>query len=119
MKSSLQATEEASAAVVKAPDERVSLSSMEAKIKEKYVVNVGELLNDADSDKPLDPKSPLYLMTACFLVMDNGFVLIGKTAPASAKNFNRELGEKFAYEDAIRQLWPLEGYALREKLSQR
>ncbi len=48
-----------------------------------------------------------------------GFVIVGKSAPASAKNFNSAVGETFAYEDAIRQLWQLEGYALREKLSQR
>lgn len=27
------------------------------------------------------------------------------------------LGRKLAYEDAVRQLWPLMGYALREKLA--
>jgi len=43
---------------------------------------------------------------------------VGKSAPASADNFNADLGRKLAYEDAIRQLWPLMGFALRERLSQ-
>jgi hypothetical protein len=50
--------------------------------------------------------------------MKNGFTLVGKSAPASPENFDREKGQRFAYEDAIKQLWPLEGYALRERLSE-
>jgi hypothetical protein len=42
--------------------------------------------------------------------------VIGKSAPASPENFNAELGKKFAYEDAVRQLWPLMGFALRDRL---
>jgi hypothetical protein len=38
-------------------------------------------------------------------------------ARASPENFNADLGRKFAYEDAVRQLWPLMGYALRDKLA--
>lgn len=56
-------------------------------------------------------------VTICIMELKNGFVLVGKSAPADPENFNAELGRKFAREDCIRQLWPLEGYALREKLS--
>jgi len=49
--------------------------------------------------------------------MENGYAVVGKSAPADAENFDEDLGKKFAKEDAIRQLWALEGYALREKLS--
>lgn len=49
--------------------------------------------------------------------MQNGFTVIGKSAPASPENFNAELGRQFAYDDAVRQLWPLMGYALRDKLA--
>ena len=44
--------------------------------------------------------------------------MLGKSAPASPANFNPELGAKFAYEDAVRQVWQLEGYLLREQLHQ-
>lgn len=57
------------------------------------------------------------LLTICIITMQNGFTLIGKSAPASPENFDPEKGKRFAYEDAIKQLWPLEGYALREKLA--
>ena len=32
---------------------------------------------------------------------------------------NAELGAKFAKEDAVRQLWPLMGFALRDRLATR
>lgn len=55
-------------------------------------------------------------LTVCVVTMDNGFMCVGKAAPASPENFNQQLGEKFAYEDCIKQLFPLEGYRLCEDL---
>jgi hypothetical protein len=60
----------------------------------------------------------LKLLTFCVLVLRNGFTVHGSSACASPENFNAELGRRIAREDAIRQVWPLMGYALREKLSQ-
>lgn len=108
---SIEATEAESCAVAKAPDERVSLDSMKMKIKAQYEFTLDQVLKDVPA------VDELRLLSICILVMKNGFMVVGKSAPASAKNFDRELGRKFAYEDAIRQLWPLEGYALREKLA--
>lgn len=54
--------------------------------------------------------------TICQLTLENGFTVEGKSACVSIENYNQELGEKFAYEDAIRQLWQLEGYLLAEEL---
>jgi hypothetical protein len=107
---SLAQTEAECAANASAP--RASLASMEAKISARY---------DFTADKAIGPDTPavasLGLLSICLIVMQNGFTIIGKSAPASAANFNAELGRKLAYEDAIRQLWPLEGYALRERLA--
>ena len=50
------------------------------------------------------------------MVLLHAFTVIGKSAPASPENFNAELGRKFAYEDAVRQLWPLLGFSLRDRL---
>jgi len=68
-----------------------------------------------------DPITHVYAegfqrLSICILMMKNGFIVIGKSAPASAANYDAELGRKFAYEDAIRQLWPLMGFALRDRL---
>jgi hypothetical protein len=64
--------------------------------------------------RELAGRNPLELLSICILVMKNGFTVIGKSAPASPENFNAEFGKKLAYEDCIRQLWPLMGFALRD-----
>ena len=56
-------------------------------------------------------------LTLCFIVMRNGFIFVGKAAPASPENFNAEIGQRYAYEDAFKQIWTHEGYLLRERLS--
>lgn len=98
------------AAVAVAP--RVTLDSMKAKITTEYFFTAGDAVKSMQA-----PGLPaLDCLTICILVLENGFTLIGKSAPASPVNFNLELGRKLAYEDAIRQMWPLEGYALRDRL---
>ena len=54
--------------------------------------------------------------TVCVITMINGWNTIGYSAPASAANFNPEVGQRYAYENAFRNLWQLEGYLLRENL---
>lgn len=55
-------------------------------------------------------------LTICILTMKNGFFVVGKAAPASPENYVREIGEKNAHEDAVKQVWQLEGYLLRQRL---
>jgi hypothetical protein len=57
-------------------------------------------------------------LTLCVIEVVNGFKVVGKSAPASPENFNQEVGERYAYEDAFRSLWQLEGYLLCETLYQ-
>lgn len=54
--------------------------------------------------------------TLCALVLRNGFVVIGTSAPVSMENFDRDLGRKISKQKAVDQIWPLEGYLLRQKL---
>ena len=54
--------------------------------------------------------------TICQLKLENGYTVIGKSACVCIDNYNQAVGEKFAYEDAINAIWPLEGYLLQEKL---
>ena len=56
-------------------------------------------------------------LTIAVLRMQNGFYATGESACASPENFDATLGQKLAYEDAIRKLWRLEGYALRDRLA--
>jgi hypothetical protein len=116
--SSLQVSDTEAAAVAKAP--RVALADIEAAIAEIHYTN-GRRAAQTDDNAAAVPApgtyDPLAVLTICILVMRNGFTIIGKSAPASPKNFDAELGRRFAYEDAVRQLWPLMGFALRDKLA--
>lgn len=64
------------------------------------------------------PGSPLSLITICILTLRNGFTVVGHSACASPENFNAEIGRKVAREAAIREVWPLMGYALRTQLAE-
>lgn len=59
----------------------------------------------------------LKLLTFCVLVLKNGFTVTGTSACASPENFNADIGCRVARQDAVRQVWPLLGYALKEKLT--
>lgn len=48
----------------------------------------------------------------------SGYSLSGKpSCSASNENDREEIGEQIAVENARRELWPLMGYALKEKLA--
>lgn len=98
--SSLRVTDDASKAAQKTPN-RVSLDSMLARIVHEEYINPGSIPH----------------MTIAILRIDNGYALVGKSTPADPDNFDPELGRRFAKEDAIRQMWQLEAYLLREQLA--
>lgn len=54
--------------------------------------------------------------TICELTMENGFTVRGESSVVCLDNFDAEIGKKVAREDAVSKIWPLLGYALREKL---
>lgn len=116
---SLQQSDAEAAAVAVAP--RVKLSDIEAAIACRVDLTADRLPAPwqwiaGDVEVPM-VQQQLGLLSICVLVLRNGFTIVGKSAPASPENFNAELGRKFAYEDCIRQLWPLMGFALRDRLS--
>ncbi len=54
--------------------------------------------------------------TLAIVTMKNGFKIVGTASPASPENFNADIGQTYAFKDALRQAWPLEGYLLCQKL---
>jgi len=60
----------------------------------------------------------LELLTFCVLVLRNGFTVTGESACASPENFDAEIGRKIARANAVNKIWPLMGYALKQKLSE-
>lgn len=62
-------------------------------------------------------ETALSCLTICVLALMNGFTIVGKSACASPENYNEEIGRRIAREDAVRQIWALEGYQLRTRLA--
>ncbi|MGL6289253.1 MAG: Gp49 family protein [Silanimonas sp.] len=60
---------------------------------------------------------PLDVLTFCVLVLRNGFTVTGESACASPENFDAEVGRAIAKRNARDKIWALEGYLLRERLS--
>lgn len=116
---SLEQTDAESRAVAK-NDNRIRLAFIESQIASRFDFSGDEIRTHVKPAPGHDglrfgfPYNPLEKLCVCFLVMQNGFVVIGKSAPLDPDNFNAELGKKFAYEDAIRQLWPLYAFARLE-----
>lgn len=91
--------EEAQAVIATKTAPKVTKESIEAKIQViDYLMGYGQL-------------------TICIIKMFNGFMVHGVSAPASPANYDADVGKRYAYDNAFKQLWQLEGYLLREKLS--
>ena len=54
------------------------------------------------------------VLTVCVLTLKNGFTVTGESACASPENYDQEIGEKIAFENARDKIWVLEGYLLKE-----
>lgn len=82
--------------LAKSPAPRVTKDAMEARISNTEFTRIGDTI------------------THCRIVLDNGFSVSGESACVNPENYNQEIGEKIAYDNAFRQLWPLFGFLLAE-----
>ena len=106
---------------------RITPADIEANITSEFYFTAWEgaqLAYWGDSD-PCNPKpeegepdkdGPLSLLTFCVLVLRNGFTVTGESACASPENFDAEIGRKVARQNAVQKIWPLLGFALKERL---
>lgn len=60
----------------------------------------------------------LDLLTFCVLVLKNGFTVTGESACASPENFDAGIGRNIAKQNAVNKIWLLEGYLLKQRLSE-
>jgi hypothetical protein len=65
---------------------------------------------------PVGITTDLRLLTFCVLVLRNGFTVTGESACASPENFDADIGRNIARANAEQKIWPLMGYALKQKL---
>ena len=97
---------------------RVTPADIEANITSEHYFTAGDGVTGAsDGRVGYGPGSPLSLLTFCVLVLRNGFTVTGESACASPENFDAEIGRKIARQNAVDKMWPLMGYALKERLS--
>jgi hypothetical protein len=113
---------------------RVTMADIEANIASEHYFTAGEgvigafaagemqrsggdVTVQADAARPDLLKPGLNLLTFCVLVLRNGYTVTGESACVSPENFDAELGRKIARQKAVDEMWPLMGYALRERLA--
>lgn len=90
---------------------RLNPAHIDAQIGQEYWGRASDLFKG--------PRSPeLECLTVYVMVLRNGFTIVGKSACASPTNYDAELGRKIARDDARNQIWALEGYLLRSRLTE-
>lgn len=97
---------------------RVTPADIEANIASEAYFTAADGVMHAEEIEAKYVERPLHLLTFCVLVLRNGFTVTGESACASPENFDAELGRKIARQHAVAKIWPLMGYALRERLAQ-
>ena len=103
---------------------RVTPADIEANIAGEYyftgdVATSGpDVLKLSMEEKRAYPHTlQLSLLTFCVLVLRNGFTVTGESACASPENFDAEIGRNIARQNAVQKIWPLMGYALKDRLA--
>ena len=99
---------------------RVTPADIEANIYSEHYFTaedgvIGRLVMTEPGRNPSAPLA-LSLLTFCVLVLRNGFTVTGESACASPENFNADIGRKVARANAVQKIWPLLGFALKERL---
>lgn len=83
---------------------------------------VGPRITPADIDAKIAGEQfyvfPGTTLTVCALTLANGYVVTGESAAVSPENFDEQMGRDIARAKARDKIWQLEGYLLRQQLSQ-
>lgn len=78
------------------PAERVTVEYINSRIKDAEFTRIGKTA------------------TLCNIELDNGYSVRGESACVNPANYDREIGERIAYDNAFAKLWPLFGFLLAE-----
>ena len=89
------------------PTPLVTPNMIDVEIENEYYRNLGSAIKA--------PDGPAGNVTLCVLILRNGFVIIGKSACVHRENFNEEVGQRLAREDALRQIGPFMGWRLADQ----
>ena len=97
---------------------RVTPEDLEAAIVDERYVNLGDALSRAGTTTP-DSALPAaaFRTTLCVLTLDNGMVVVGKSACIDPRMFDAQIGREVARSDAVNQVWPLLGMRLADRVA--
>jgi hypothetical protein len=95
---------------------RVTPQDIEDNIVASHYFNAADAAFGDAAHHIVNDESPLQLLTFCVIVLRNGFTVTGESACASPENFDAEVGRKIARANAVNKIWPLMGYALKQRL---
>ena len=97
---------------------RITPADIEANIVSEHYFTAEQgafaAFNPASGGDTVPPA--LSLLTFCVLVLRNGFTVTGESACANPENFDAEIGRNIARQNAVSKVWPLLGFALKERL---
>lgn len=98
---------------------RITPAEVDANITSEFYFTAADGVEGASGHRPSSVRAgtALGLLTFCVLVLRNGFTVTGESACASPENFNAEIGQRIARENAKAKIWSLMGYELRTKLA--
>ncbi len=85
----------------------VTSSMVDSEIIGEFYRNLGSAIKA--------PEGPAGNVTLCVLILRNGFVIVGTSYCVSSANFNEEVGQRLAREDALRQVGPFMGWREADK----
>lgn len=97
---------------------RITPADIEENITDEFYFTASNGVIGANNANNGPVLPSLSLLTFCVLGLSNGFTVTGESACASPENFDPEIGRKIARQNATQKIWPLMGYALKERLFQ-
>jgi hypothetical protein len=98
--------------------ERVTLEQVNGSIVGEWYFTGSEAIQAGlkiGSEQRMAGIEDLDRVTICLLKLFNGFIVLGHSAPASAANFDVQIGRRLARERAIMQIWTLLGFDLKTR----
>ena len=99
---------------------RVTPADIEANIKSVHFFVASDAIQQQNAVHECDDSGWLLgstqLLTFCVIQLRNGFTVTGESACASPENFDAEIGRNIARQNAVQKIWPLLGFALKERL---
>lgn len=101
----------------KATGRRVTLEDVNDAIATEHFFRGSEAILPGQGPVRAMSHATLQCMTFCVLVLTNGFSVTGQSACADPANYNKDIGERIARQDAVGKIWPLLGFLLKEDIA--